>query len=51
MEGHVNFTLSDRLRKSPYYESTLKAGAKTFTVYNHMIMPTSYEGAEADYWK
>ena len=50
MEGHVNFTLSDRLRKSPYYESTLKAGAKTFTINNHMIMPTSYEGAEADYW-
>jgi len=50
MDGHVSFTLSDRLRKSPYYESTLKAGAKTFTIYNHMIMPTSYEGAEADYW-
>ena len=50
MEGHVNFTLSDRLRKSPYYESTLRAGAKTFTIYNHMIMPTSYEGSEADYW-
>ena len=39
MEGHVNFTLSDRLRKSPYYEATLRAGAKTFTIYNHMIMP------------
>jgi aminomethyltransferase len=50
MDGHVNFTLSDRLRKSPYYEATLKAGAKTFTLYNHMIMPTSYEGAESDYW-
>ena len=50
MDGHVNFTLSDRLRKSPYYESTLRAGAKTFTIYNHMIMPTSYEGSEADYW-
>jgi len=50
MDRHVNFTLSDRLRKSPYYEATLKAGAKTFTLYNHMIMPTSYEGAEADYW-
>ena len=50
MEGHVSFTLSDRLRKSPYYESTLRAGAKTFTIYNHMVMPTSYEGTEADYW-
>ena len=49
MEGHVNFTLSDRLRKSPYYESTLKAGAKTFTIYNHMIMPTSYEGTAVSY--
>ena len=50
MDGHVNFTLSDRLRKSPFYEATLRAGAQTFTIYNHMIMPTSYEGEEADYW-
>ena len=50
MEGHVNFTLSDRLRKSPFYEATIHAGAQTFTIYNHMIMPTSYEGEEADYW-
>ena len=44
------------LRYQIAYESRLimslllRAGAKTFTIYNHMIMPTSYEGAEADYW-
>ena len=50
MDGHANFALSTRLRKSPYYEATLRAGAKTFTIYNHMIMPCSYGGEEADYW-
>lgn len=43
-------TISHRLRKSPYYEATLRWGAKAFTVYNHMLMPTIYESAEADYW-
>lgn len=39
-----------RTRQSPFYESTLRAGAKGFTVYNHMLMPIYYESPEADYW-
>ena len=38
-----------RLGVSPYFDSTLKWGAQAFTVYNHMLMPTVYESAEADY--
>ena len=39
-----------RTRKTPYHDSTVKAGVKGFTVYNHMLFPTYYESFEADYW-
>ena len=50
MAGNIEITLSDRLRKSPYYEATLRSGAKSFTIYNHMLMPVVYEGSDDDYW-
>tara|TARA_B100001029_G_scaffold27001_1_gene19361 strand:- start:269 stop:1396 length:1128 start_codon:yes stop_codon:yes gene_type:complete len=40
---------SPRVRKSPYFNSTVKYGAKAFSVYNHMYMPISYEGTVEDY--
>lgn len=39
-----------RTRKSPYYDATIELGAKGFTVYNHMLMPTFYDSVETDYW-
>ena len=42
---------SPRVRKSPYYNSTMKYGAKAFSVYNHMYMPVSYDGPVEDYKK
>ncbi len=39
-----------RTRTTPFYESIVKAGVKGFTVYNHMLLPTYFESAEADYW-
>lgn len=41
---------SPRVRKSPYFESTLGHGARTFTIYNHMYMPTSYTDPVTEYW-
>ena len=38
-----------RIRKSPFYEGTLKAGVTSFTVYNHMFLPTLYKSHEEDY--
>jgi len=38
-----------RVRKSPFFDSTREDGAKSFSVYNHMYMPTSYAGTEAEY--
>jgi aminomethyltransferase len=40
-----------RLRRSPFFEATLKYGAQRFTVYNHMFLPTCYDDLEAEYWK
>lgn len=40
-----------RLRRSPFFEATLEAGAKRYTVYNHMFLPTCYDDLEAEYWK
>ncbi len=32
-----------RVRKSPFYDATIRHGAKSFTIYNHTFMPTNYE--------
>ena len=44
-------TPSARLRPSPYYEATLADGVAAFTVYNHMLMPTSFGKPEEEYWR
>ncbi|MEP5567597.1 MAG: glycine cleavage T C-terminal barrel domain-containing protein [Halioglobus sp.] len=43
-------TFGPRVRKSPFFDATLSAGAKAFTIYNHMYMPTSYGDPVAEYW-
>ena len=40
---------SPRVRKSPYFASTMKYGAQAFSIYNHMYMPISFEGTVEDY--
>ncbi|MDZ7840203.1 MAG: glycine cleavage T C-terminal barrel domain-containing protein [Gammaproteobacteria bacterium] len=44
-------TLGSRIRKSPYFDATVKAGVTHFTVYNHMYMPVSYGDTEGEYWR
>lgn len=44
-------TPSARLRPSPYYEATLGEGVEAFTVYNRMLMPTSFGHPEEEYWR
>jgi len=38
-----------RIRKSPFFEETVKAGASNFTTYNHMTMPVGYTSLEEEY--
>jgi aminomethyltransferase len=49
-----NFTptlsIGPRVRKSPFFDATVQAGAKAFTIYNHMYMPTCYSDPVSEYW-
>lgn len=40
-----------RVRKSPFFDRTVKAGATHFSVYNHMYMPTGYGDPLGEYWR
>ncbi|MCH2186391.1 glycine cleavage system protein T, partial [Myxococcota bacterium] len=44
-----SISIGPRVRKSPYFDSTVRYGAKAFTVYNHMYMPTSYSDPISEY--
>jgi glycine cleavage system aminomethyltransferase T len=39
-----------RLRRSPFFDSTLKAGCKSYTVYNHTFLPSFYDDPVNEYW-
>ena len=39
-----------RVRKSPYFDATLRWGATAFTIYNHTYLPASYGDNVRDYW-
>lgn len=39
-----------RLRRSPYFEATERAGCRAYTVYNHMFLPAHYDDPVAEYW-
>ena len=40
-----------RLRRSPYYNATLREGAEGFVPYNRMLIPRGYGDREAEYWR
>lgn len=42
---------SARLRTSPFYESSVAEGMVAASIYNGMIMPTSYGDPEGEYWR
>jgi aminomethyltransferase len=42
--------IGPRVRKSPFFDATLRYGARAFTVYNHTYMPTAYSDAVTEYW-
>jgi glycine cleavage system aminomethyltransferase T len=44
-------SIGPRVRKSPFFDATIRYGAKAFTIYNHMYMPTVFTGAVAEYWQ
>ena len=40
---------SPRVRPSPYFDLTLRAGLRGVTVYTHMILPGQYSGMIDEY--
>ncbi len=40
-----------RLRKSPFYDSTIAEGAESLLTYNRMLIPRGYGDREAEYWR
>ena len=45
-----NLNFGTQIRKSPYYNSTVKWGAKGFSVYNHMYIPRDFGDPEQNFW-
>ncbi len=39
-----------QVRKSPYFEATLRYGARAFSVYNHMYIPRDFGDPVENYW-
>ena len=39
---------STRLRSTPFSDQIEEQGVKSYTVYNHMLLPTVFESVEAD---
>jgi glycine cleavage system aminomethyltransferase T len=39
-----------RLRRTPFFAATQRAGARAYTVYNHMLFPICFGDLEDEYW-
>lgn len=39
-----------QIRKSPYFDATLRWGAREFSVYNHMYIPRDFGDPVENYW-
>ena len=50
MENKKNFGFGTQIRKSPYFNSTVKWGATDFSVYNHMYIPRDFGSPEQNFW-
>jgi aminomethyltransferase len=37
-------------RRSPFFESTLRAGCRAYDIYNKMYLPAEYDDVEVEYW-
>ena len=48
--SNKNFGFGTQIRKSPYFEATVKWGATGFSVYNHMYIPRDFGSPEQNFW-
>ena len=45
-----DFGFGTQIRKSPYFDATVRWGAKEFSVYNHMYIPRDFGDPEENFW-
>lgn len=45
-----DFGFGTQIRKSPYFDATIRWGAKAFSVYNHMYIPRDFGDPEQNFW-
>jgi len=48
-EQSTTFGFGTQIRKSPYFDATVRWGAKDFSVYNHMYIPRDFGDAEKNF--
>ncbi len=44
------FGFGTQIRKSPYFDATVRWGARAFSVYNHMYIPRDFGDPEQNFW-
>ena len=44
------FSFGTQVRKSPYFDATVRWGAKGFSVYNHMYIPRDFGDPVKNFW-
>jgi glycine cleavage system aminomethyltransferase T len=50
MSTDTDFGFGTQIRKSPYFDATVKWGAAGFSVYNHMYIPRDFGDPEQNFW-
>jgi len=50
MTNQEEFGFGTQIRKSPYFDATVRWGAKAFSVYNHMYIPRDFGDPEQNFW-
>ena len=45
-----DFGFGTQIRKSPYFDATVRWGAKGFSIYNHMYIPRDFGNPEQNFW-
>jgi aminomethyltransferase len=50
MTASKEFGFGTQIRKSPYFDATVRWGAKDFSVYNHMYIPRDFGNPQKNFW-
>ena len=46
----ADFGFGTQIRKSPFFDATVRWGAQGFSVYNHMYIPRDFGDPEQNFW-